>query len=53
MLEGSGMKVFTGGNIGTPLISVAGKDDGYDFVLLELSSFQLQGIREFALRMSQ
>ena len=48
MLEGSGMKVFTGGNIGTPLISVAGKDDGYDFVLLELSSFQLQGIREFA-----
>ncbi len=48
MLGGSGMKIFTGGNIGTPLISAAGKDDEYDFVLLELSSFQLQGIREFA-----
>ena len=48
MLGGSGMRIFTGGNIGTPLISVAGKDDEYDFLLLELSSFQLQGIRGFA-----
>ncbi len=47
MLRRSGMKVFTGGNIGTPLISVAEKDDEYDFLLLELSSFQLQGIRDF------
>ncbi len=48
MLERSGMKIFTGGNIGTPLISVAEKDDEYDFLLLELSSFQLQGIRDFS-----
>ena len=48
ILERSGMKIFTGGNIGTPLISVAEKDDEYDFLLLELSSFQLQGIREFS-----
>ena len=48
MLKHSGLKVFTGGNIGTPLISVAGKDDEYDFLLLELSSFQLQGIRDFS-----
>ena len=48
MLKRSGMKIFTGGNIGTPLISVAGEDDEYDFLLLELSSFQLQGIRNFA-----
>ncbi|MCY3986466.1 MAG: Mur ligase family protein, partial [Candidatus Dadabacteria bacterium] len=41
MLKRSGMKIFTGGNIGTPLISVAGEDDEYDFLLLELSSFQL------------
>ena len=47
MLRQSGMKIFTGGNIGTPLISVAGKDDEYDFLLLELSSFQLQGIKNF------
>lgn len=48
MLVRSGMKVFTGGNIGTPFISVAEKDDEYDFLLLELSSFQLQGIRDFS-----
>ncbi len=48
MLIRSGMKIFTGGNIGTPLISVAEKDDEYDFLLLELSSFQLQGIRDFS-----
>jgi len=47
MLRRSGLKIFTGGNIGTPLISVAEKDDEYDFLLLELSSFQLQGIRNF------
>ena len=48
MLRLSGLKIFTGGNIGTPLISVAEKDDEYDFLVLELSSFQLQGIRNFA-----
>ncbi len=48
MLRRSGLKIFTGGNIGTPLISVAEKDGEYDFLLLELSSFQLQGIRNFA-----
>lgn len=47
MLRRSGLKIFTGGNIGTPLISVAEKDDEYDFLLLELSSFQLQGIKNF------
>lgn len=48
MLKRSGMKIFTGGNIGTPLISIAEKDDEYDFLLLELSSFQLQGIKDFS-----
>lgn len=52
MLERSGMKVFTGGNIGTPLVSVAGKDEEFDFLLLELSSFQLQGIRDFKPRVA-
>jgi len=47
MLKQSGLKIFTGGNIGTPLISIAEKDDEYDFLLLELSSFQLQGIINF------
>ncbi len=48
ILRQSGLKIFTGGNIGTPLISAAEKDDEYDFLLLELSSFQLQGIKDFS-----
>lgn len=47
ILQASGYNVFMGGNIGTPLIKIAGKDDVYDFILLELSSFQLQGIKLF------
>ncbi len=47
ILKNSGKKVFTGGNIGTPLISIAEKDEEFDLVLLELSSFQLQGIIDF------
>lgn len=47
ILENSGKKVFTGGNIGVPLISIAGNDGEYDYLVLELSSFQLQGIEKF------
>lgn len=47
ILDKGGRKVFLGGNIGTPLIDVAERDDGYDFLVLELSSFQIQGINEF------
>lgn len=47
ILEKGGRKVFLGGNIGTPLIEVAERDHGYDFLVLELSSFQIQGIRDF------
>ncbi|NIP30847.1 MAG: UDP-N-acetylmuramoyl-L-alanine--D-glutamate ligase [Candidatus Dadabacteria bacterium] len=47
ILKESGKKIFTGGNIGTPLITIAGNDQDYDYILLELSSFQLQGIDRF------
>ena len=47
ILERNGKKVFLGANIGTPLISIAGESDGYDILVLELSSFQLQGIKSF------
>jgi UDP-N-acetylmuramoylalanine--D-glutamate ligase len=47
ILQKGGRKVFLGGNIGTPLIEVAERDHGYDFLVLELSSFQIQGINEF------
>jgi UDP-N-acetylmuramoylalanine--D-glutamate ligase len=40
-----GKKAFVGGNLGTPLIEAVGKD--WDWVVAELSSFQLEAIREF------
>lgn len=47
ILEASGKRVFLGANIGTPFIQVAEKDDEYDFLVLELSSFQLQSTSTF------
>lgn len=47
ILERNGRKVFLGANIGTPLIKIAGDSDKYDVLVLELSSFQLQGIKSF------
>ncbi|MGH7792090.1 MAG: UDP-N-acetylmuramoyl-L-alanine--D-glutamate ligase, partial [Thermodesulfobacteriota bacterium] len=47
VLEASGKKIFLGANIGTPLVQIAEDDDGFDFLILELSSFQLQGISSF------
>ena len=42
-----GKKVFVGGNIGNPLIGIAGKEQGLEYLVVELSSFQLQGIERF------
>jgi len=47
ILERNGRKVFLGANIGTPLIKIAGDSGKYDILVLELSSFQLQGIKSF------
>lgn len=47
ILEKNGKKVFLGANIGTPLITIADDFDKYDILVLELSSFQLQGIESF------
>lgn len=43
MLEAAGKKVFLGGNIGTPLSDYVLEDDKADVLVLEMSSFQLQG----------
>lgn len=43
----SGKKVSVGGNIGNPLIEFAGSGQKDDFVIAEISSFQLQWIRQF------
>ncbi len=47
ILTSSGFNIFTGGNIGTPLITVVKKADKYDFIVLETSSFQLQATDNF------
>lgn len=44
-LEKLGYSVLTGGNIGNAAARAAGRD--YDFIVLELSSFQLHRAREF------
>lgn len=45
MLEAAGRKVFTGGNLGTPLIDAAG--GSHDVVVAEISSFQLEWVESF------
>lgn len=47
ILKNWGKKVFVGGNIGNPLIEVANKKSEYDYLVVEVSSFQLQWIESF------
>ncbi|RPJ80508.1 MAG: UDP-N-acetylmuramoyl-L-alanine--D-glutamate ligase, partial [Deltaproteobacteria bacterium] len=47
MIEASGFSVFTGGNIGTPLIEYVSGSKKVDRVVVEVSSFQLDTIQQF------
>lgn len=47
MLENAGLKVFVGGNIGTPLIAYAAEGPIADYAVVEVSSFQLDTIETF------
>ncbi|MDZ7697368.1 MAG: UDP-N-acetylmuramoyl-L-alanine--D-glutamate ligase [Deltaproteobacteria bacterium] len=47
MLKNSGLNVFVGGNIGTPLMAYAAKGGGADYLVVEVSSFQLDTIETF------
>jgi UDP-N-acetylmuramoylalanine--D-glutamate ligase len=47
MLASSGLRVFVGGNIGNPLIEIAGRDEELDVIVAEISSFQLDTIETF------
>ena len=47
LLKGAGLKGYAAGNIGTPLIGLADRTSPEDIYAVELSSFQLEGIREF------
>ncbi len=46
MLEAEGKRVFVGGNIGTPLLPLIEEIRPEDFVVVELSSFQLISMRK-------
>jgi UDP-N-acetylmuramoylalanine--D-glutamate ligase len=47
MLEASGFPTFVGGNIGVPLSSAVDRVNKGSIVVAELSSFQLEAIRDF------
>jgi UDP-N-acetylmuramoylalanine--D-glutamate ligase len=52
ILRRSGFGVHVGGNIGNPLIAETVDARADEWVVAEVSSFQLEGIREFAPRIS-
>jgi len=52
VLKRAGLKVFVGGNIGTPAIEYASGNRDSDYVLLEASSFQLDTIDRFCPRVA-
>lgn len=47
LLRTAGKKVFVGGNIGTPLLDYLRKGDQVEYLVLELSSFQLDSAGGF------
>ena len=47
MLRASGIKALVGGNIGTPLISLLARQDAADWLVAEVSSFQLDTAPSF------
>lgn len=52
MLEASGRRVFTGGNLGTPLADAATASVPYDVAVAEVSSFQLEWVDTFRARVA-
>ncbi|MBW1730343.1 MAG: UDP-N-acetylmuramoyl-L-alanine--D-glutamate ligase [Deltaproteobacteria bacterium] len=47
VLEEAGVKVFVGGNIGTPLMAYLTSGSRADYIVAEVSSFQLDSIDKF------
>jgi UDP-N-acetylmuramoylalanine--D-glutamate ligase len=50
LLEGEGLKTFTGGNLGEPLANHV--EETFDAVVLEVSSFQMERVEAFRPRVS-
>ena len=51
-LKGAGKKVFLGGNIGLPFCEWAKEKEELDYVVLELSSFQLESVPSLHLKVA-
>lgn len=47
ILKMAGKKVFCGGNIGIPYCDLAVSEESVDYAVIEVSSFQLETIKEF------
>ena len=52
MLKEDGRKVGVGGNVGDPLILFADGEHRWEMLVVEISSFQLEGIEDFRPRLS-
>ncbi|MBI5190099.1 MAG: UDP-N-acetylmuramoyl-L-alanine--D-glutamate ligase [Nitrospirae bacterium] len=52
MLEAAGMKAYVGGNLGNALTDEPERLKGQDFIVAEVSSFQLETIKTFRPRVS-
>ena len=52
MLKSSGLNVFVGGNIGSPLIGYVDREEKAEIIIVEVSSFQLDTIESFKPKVS-
>jgi UDP-N-acetylmuramoylalanine--D-glutamate ligase len=52
MLREAGMRVFVGGNLGTPLIDACAAESEYQAAVVEVSSFQLEWVYSFRPRIA-
>jgi UDP-N-acetylmuramoylalanine--D-glutamate ligase len=52
MLQEAGLRVFVGGNLGTPLIDACAAESEYQAAVVEVSSFQLEWVYSFRPRVA-
>ena len=52
MLQGAGLRAVAAGNIGLPYSEVVRSGEDYDWIVLELSSFQLETVSTFSPRVA-
>ena len=47
MADAAGLRVVVGGNIGNPMAGLIDEASGADYLVAEISTFQLEGVRDF------